>query len=294
MYVSLEPCNHFGKTPPCSQAVIAAKIARVVIGALDPNPKTARGGIEALKAAGIAVEVADFAPARALIEPFAVAIRSAARPFVALKMAASIDGFVASCPGVQEWLTGEPAREAVRDLRIQYDAVMVGAGTVRVDDPQLTVRPAHARLRPYTRVVACETDSVAADCRIFAPEEGYAQTVVLAPGAKSAAFAALHDVARVVPVGDGAELDVPAALRALRELGVQSVLCEGGPTFAGRLLALGLVDRLYWLIAPRVIGGTQAVPALNPPQNATLPSIAFDRVERLGDDLMLSGMVQRV
>lgn len=294
LYVSLEPCNHTGKTPPCSEAVITAKIARAVIGAADPNPRTAGGGIAALERAGIAVEVADFPAARMLIEPFTGAMQSPERPYIALKMAASLDAYVTSRTGVQQWLTGPAARDAVRELRIRYDAVMVGAGTIRTDDPQLTVRPAHVRLRSYARIVVCETESLAPSHRVFVPAENYERTVVLAPGGNASAFAGLQKAARVVPVGNDTQLDLTAAMRALRELGIQSVLCEGGPTLAGRLLALGLVDRLYWLVSPQVLATPDAVAALNPPAGAKLPSIAVDTVERLGDDLMLSGTVQRV
>src|SRR5579884_3487323 len=147
LFVSLEPCNHHGLTPPCSEAIVAAGIARVVIGAPDPNPKTNAGGIARLREAGINAQIVHDAWAQRLIEPFSVAVRTA-RPYITLKMAASLDGYVAPKPGAH-WLTGEVARERVRELRAAHDAVMVGAGTVRVDDPQLTVRPAHARRKPY-------------------------------------------------------------------------------------------------------------------------------------------------
>ena len=295
MYVSLEPCNHFGKTPPCSQAVIAAGIRRVIAGSLDPNPKTAGGGVAALQAAGIDVTVASGQPSR-LIEPFSRSIVHTARPYIALKMAASLDGLVASESGVQQWLTGAQAASFVRDLRITHDAVMVGAGTVRVDNPQLTVRPPRTRLRPYVRVVVCETDGILPDSNALKPTAGYDRTIVLAPAGARDRFDGLRDRADVLFVGedDARHLDLPAAMRTLREHGVASVLCEGGPTLAGRLLAQGLIDRMYWLLAPAVLGGSTGVKVLNTPEGASLPSITFDTVERLGEDLLLSGLVERV
>ena len=161
LYVSLEPCNHVGRTPACAQTVVDAGIRRAVIGTFDPNPRTNRGGVARLREAGIEVEIAGDTRALQLVEPFARAVRDK-RAYLTLKMAMSVDGAITSKPGVQEWITGEPERLYVRDLRIAHDAVMVGAGTVRVDDPQLTVRPPHDRLRPYVRVVVCETDSVPA------------------------------------------------------------------------------------------------------------------------------------
>jgi diaminohydroxyphosphoribosylaminopyrimidine deaminase / 5-amino-6-(5-phosphoribosylamino)uracil reductase len=294
-YVSLEPCNHHGHTPPCSEALIEAGIARVVIGALDPNPRTAAAGVRRLHEAGIAVDVLDDAAARALIERFRWTIAHEERPYVTLKMAASLDGYVASRPGAQQWLTGEIARERVRELRIEHDAVLVGAGTVRIDDPQLTVRPHATRRKPYARAVACETEAIDATSRILAPPAGappdaYARTVVLAPAGARATFAALEPLAEVVYVGDerALQLDLAAGLAALRERGIASVLCEGGPTLAGRLLARGLVQRVVWLLAPAFLRSETAVPALNGADVAGANGWRFDRIERVGDDMLLS------
>jgi len=292
-YVSLEPCDHHGRTPPCTDALIAAGIARVVIGALDPNPRTAEGGVRALRERGIAVDVLDDGAARARIERFRWTVTHDL-PFVTLKMAASLDGFVASRRGVQQWLTGPLVRERVRDLRAEHDAVMVGAGTVRVDDPQLTLRPHATRRKPYARVVVCERGEVPADRRIFAPPsdappDAYARTIVLVPGGARPAYAALEPLADVVPVGDADArvLDVRAAMRALRDRDIATVLCEGGPTLAGNLLAAGLVQRLTWFVAPVLLRGDDAVPAIGA-AGACATGWRFDRIERVGDDMLLS------
>lgn len=292
LYVSLEPCNHHGRTPPCSQAVADAGVTRVVIGAPDPNPKTNGGGIQFLRGRGIAVDLANDTSALEIVEPFAYAIR-ASRPYVSLKMAMSLDGYIASQQGRQEWLTGEPAREFVRELRIAHDAVAVGAGTVRVDNPQLTVRPAHHRLRDYVRVVVCETDTVDPQSAVFTREEGYAKTIVLAPAGAAPRFADLHGVADVLFVGASNELDLDmqAAFCALRERGITSVLCEGGPTMAGHLVAGGLVDRFHWLIAPRLLRSENAVPVLTAGALGGVRGLRFDRVEPLGRDVLVSGIV---
>jgi diaminohydroxyphosphoribosylaminopyrimidine deaminase/5-amino-6-(5-phosphoribosylamino)uracil reductase len=306
-YVSLEPCNHHGATPPCSEALIEAGIARVAIGVADPNPRTAGGGIARLRAAGITVELADDSWARAAIEAFAVAIVRE-RPYVHLKLAVSLDGYVAPAPG-SHWLTGEIARDYVRELRSSYDAVIVGAGTVRSDDPQLTVRPARTRLRPYVRVVACEEAPIPPDRRVlFDPRQGegvtYARTIVLAPAGARAAFAELERSAAFAKTGASAEmayvgepeartLDLAAALRELKARGITSVLCEGGPTLAARLLAQRLVDRLDWLVAPVLLANERAVPALRGADlNSSARGWGFDRVERLGEDLCLSASLE--
>jgi diaminohydroxyphosphoribosylaminopyrimidine deaminase / 5-amino-6-(5-phosphoribosylamino)uracil reductase len=293
-YVSLEPCDHHGRTPPCSEALIEAGAARVVIGALDPNPRTAEGGVRRLRAAGIAVEVAGDEAARALIERFRWTIAHDT-PFVTLKMAVSLDGYVAPRPNEPFWLTGELARERVRDLRIEHDAVMVGAGTVRIDDPLLTVRPHATRRKPYARVVVCETEPIAPSSRVLAPPAGappgsYAPTIVVAPRGARDRFAALEHLAEVVYAGDedARRLDLAAALRALREREIATVLCEGGPTLAGRLLTAGLVQRVLWLLAPRFLRSETAVPALNGADLSGANGWRFDRIERVGDDMLLS------
>lgn len=300
MYVSLTPCNHHGRTGPCSDALAEAGIGRVVIGARDPNPAAA-GGLERLRAAGIAVEVVDDPAAQALIERFVYSL-AAPLPFVTVKMAMSLDGAIAPRPGAAYALTGPLARERVRDLRCEYDAVMVGAGTIRIDDAQLTVRPHRARRKPYRRVVACETDTVPRGSRVFASPEGappgaYAPTIVLAPAGIRERFAALEPIAEVVAVGgaDARTLDLRAALCALRERGMTTVLCEGGPTLAGRLLEERLVQRIIWFVAPRFLQTPQAVPVL---AGADLTRAAdgwrFDRVERVGEDMMVSARVGHV
>jgi diaminohydroxyphosphoribosylaminopyrimidine deaminase/5-amino-6-(5-phosphoribosylamino)uracil reductase len=285
LYVTLEPCDHEGLTPPCSQAILASGIARVVVGTIDPNPKAA-GGIARLRDEGVAVVVADDAWSRALIEDFACSV-GRKRPYLRLKLATSLDGYVAPRPGERHWLTGAEAREYVRELRTTHDAVLVGAGTVRTDDPRLSVRPPRARRKPYVRVVACEHAAVPLDSAIFAPLEGYAPTVVLAPAGLRAEFAALEARADVIYAGAEADtaLDLERALEALRDRGIASVLCEGGPTLAGRLVERGFVDRIDWLLAPALLHGPDAVAALG---TEVAQMLHFDRVERLGADVLLS------
>jgi diaminohydroxyphosphoribosylaminopyrimidine deaminase/5-amino-6-(5-phosphoribosylamino)uracil reductase len=288
LYVSLEPCRHVGRTPPCTRAAIEAGIVRVVAGAPDP---TLHGGACELQASGVDVAISGDTVARDLIEGFSRSA-AAARPYVALKMAMSLDGAIASMPGIERRLTGEEERRYVRDLRIAHDAVLVGAGTVRVDDPRLTVRPPHHRLRPYVRVIACQTRGLSPRSRVFAPEEGYDRSIVLAPGALAPSLQDLRAVAEVIAVGppERSVLDLREGLDALYARGIFSLLCEGGPTLAARLIATGLADRFYWAIAPLFLRGDRAAPVLSgadmPPPGVRLQ---FDRVERAGEDVILSG-----
>ncbi len=290
MYVTLEPCDHTGLTPPCSLAVRDAGIARVVVGTMDPNPRTAGGGVARLREAGVVCDVAEDAWARELVDAFGIAV-ARSRPYVRLKLAASLDGYVASRTGEQRWLTGDRARAYVRDLRATHDAVLVGAGTVRIDDPQLSVRPPRARRRNAVRAIACEDAPVPRDRAIFAPLEGYDPTIVLAPAGLAERFAPLEAIADVAYVGDAtaATLDLRLAMEMLRARGIASVLCEGGPTLAGRLLEAGLVDRIDWLVAPTLLANANAVAALG--VGAIGIELDVDLVERLGPDVLLSARI---
>lgn len=273
LYVSLEPCAHVGRTPPCTPALLAAGVVRVVAGTADP---TGHGGAGELRDGGVEVTVSGDPGALDLIDIFAGAY-ALQRPYLALKMAVSLDGAISSRPGVREQLTGEMFRRRVRELRVAYDAVMVGAGTIRIDDPMLTVRPAHRRLRPYARIVACERAPIDPNSRVLDIEQGYAKTIILAPGALAARLDDLRGKAEIVAVGppESECLDLAAALRALRDRGIYSVLCEGGPTLAGRLIENDLADRFYWAIAPRLL--------------RTPTQLQFERVERVGHDVLLAG-----
>ncbi|MFN2450220.1 MAG: bifunctional diaminohydroxyphosphoribosylaminopyrimidine deaminase/5-amino-6-(5-phosphoribosylamino)uracil reductase RibD [Candidatus Baltobacteraceae bacterium] len=293
LYVSLEPCNHHGRTPPCTHALAQADITRVVAGTRDPDPRTAGAGFAYLREHGVAAQDAHDPQARDLIAPFARAIQSQ-RPFVTLKMAMSLDGFAAAGPGVQTWLTGEEARAFVRELRIEHDAAGIGAGTVQADDPQLTVRPARRRAVPYARVVFCGTEPPQRDRRIFAEQPGYAKTIVLASGANRKTVDTLGPAADVLFVGETPQLDLNLALDALYARGIMSLLCEGGPALAGSFLRLGLVDRLVWLIAPRFLHSPHAVPVVSGGTLAETRGLRVTSVERLGGDMMMTGMFERV
>jgi len=263
LYVTLEPCAHEGRTGSCAVALAPLGLARVVIGTLDPNPQTDGRGAEMLREAGVAVEIAGDDEARRIIEPFAIAIERA-RPYVALKMAISLDGSVSARQGERTQLTGDAWNAYVRELRAAHDAVMVGANTVRVDDPLLTIRPPKRRLRPYVRVVA--GTRIPPQSRVLAPVDGYDPTIVLDTSA-----------------------GLPAALADLYARGIRSVLCEGGPALATALLREDLVDRFYWAMAPSMLG-PEGVPAFNGVGPDVLQrGLRLDSVERFGDDVMLSG-----
>ncbi len=282
-YVSLEPCNHTGKTGPCAEALIAAGVSRVVFAAHDPNPKAA-GGAARLVAAGI--EVGDgvlAAEARDQNAPFFFAARGADRPFVTLKLAVSIDGAIVDASRQPGWLTGQEARAAVHRLRAESDAIAVGIGTVLADDPALTVRDAPAPRRAPLRVVFDRTARLPIGSRLARSARELPVLDVTdgsAPGAEAVLRSAGVDV-----------LAAPTAAAAMHELGTRGIrhlLVEGGATLGSSLLAADLVDRLVILQAPVILGaGALSAFAAFPSQRAE-QAPRFRVVERkaLGADLM--------
>jgi diaminohydroxyphosphoribosylaminopyrimidine deaminase/5-amino-6-(5-phosphoribosylamino)uracil reductase len=251
LVTTLEPCAHTGRTAPCVDAILAAGIRRVVIGVEDPDPVVRGAGIAALRAAGVAVDVGlREQEVRAYLAPY-LKQRTTGRPWVVLKLAATLDGRIAAPDGSSRWITGPEARADAHRLRAASDAVVVGAGTVRTDDPALTLR--HADGRDPLRVVL-----------------GRAQKG-----------------ARVHPALE-LEGDLGAVLDDLGGRGVLQVLVEGGATVAGAFHRAGLVDRYVFYLAPVLLGGDDGRPMLAGPGAATLADAWRGRmtaVERLGDDL---------
>lgn len=284
LHVTLEPCNHHGRTPPCVDAVLAAGIARVVIAVRDPNP-VAAGGLERLLAAGVRVVVADGAEAdaaRELNAPFFHAV-AADRPWVTLKLALSLDGAVADHTRRPGWLTSPPSRRAVHRLRAGSDAVAVGIGTALADDPLLTVRGVRRpRVAPLRVVVDRRARLPLGSALVRTAAEAPVAVVTEEPASASARSLADAGV-RVVGATSLAD-----GLRALGALGVRSLLVEGGAGIAGALLAHRLAHRLVIFQAPVVLGAG-ALPAFGevPATRAgEAPRLALLARRAVGDDLM--------
>jgi diaminohydroxyphosphoribosylaminopyrimidine deaminase/5-amino-6-(5-phosphoribosylamino)uracil reductase len=258
VYVTLEPCTHHGRTPPCVDRILQEGVARVVVGARDPNPEVRGKGIARLRRAGVEVLLMTRGPVaarcRALIAPFA-SVMERDRPWVVAKVAATLDGRVATKSGDAKWVTGEPARALVHTLRDRADAVLVGAGTVRADDPALTVRHGHKRSRDPARVVIDGGLVTSPKARVYAP--GGPRTLVMHTRGASERKARAFDragVERRVVAGRGGHTNLARALEALVEEGVTSVLVEPGPGLLTALLAADLVDELWWFTAPALVG----------------------------------------
>jgi len=280
VYVTLEPCAHFGRTPPCAKALVDAKVARVYVAMIDPNPLVAGAGIGMLRQAGIEVETGLLEePARALNRPFIKWIQTKL-PFVVLKSALTMDGKSATANGDSRWITSDRSRREVHRLRGVVDAIMVGVGTVLTDDPQLTCRVPGGK--DPLRVVV--------DSTLRIPRHAALLSVKSEAGTLIATCS--RDAARLEAVGSrgarilscresGGQVDLADLLRRLGEIGVQSILLEGGSHLAGAALRAGLIDKCMIFLAPKLVGG------------AGIGLFAGDGVAIMGDAIRLEGMTVR-
>lgn len=291
LYVNLEPCVDFPgkKTPSCTEAIIRAGIARVFVATRDPNPNVCGRGIARLREAGIEVVEGVLAEeAQKLNEVFFHWVTTR-MPFVVLKLAMSLDGKIASYTGKSQWITGEEARRLVQELRRKYAAVLVGANTVIMDDPELTVRdfPGPQPLR----IILDTHGRVPLTARVFSGEaKTLVATVDMPPEKEEALLAKGVEVLRL-PEREGG-VDLLRLLRTLAERGVDSVLVEGGGEVAWSFLSQGLVNKVYFFYAPIILGGKGAVPAVGGqgfPEPDQALRVRDLRVEWVGKDLALIG-----
>lgn len=294
LYVTLEPCNHHGQTPPCTETVLAAGIVRVVIANSDPNPRVAGGGAEFLRGQGLIVDCGLMAEAgRKLNEIFFKAITTG-HPFVIAKAAASLDGKIATRTRDSHWITGPKARIWVHRLRHQVDAILVGVGTVVADDPRLTTRLPGGQGRDPIRIIV--------DSRLRLPltaqvlnQESTAPTWIActsaAPPEKMAAIKSLGVEMILTPARDN-RVDLSALLATLGKRRIHSLLVEGGAEVQGAFFEAGLVDKFHLFLAPKFIGGRQAPGILGGSGIADLQDAhrAHDlAIQRLGPDILISG-----
>jgi diaminohydroxyphosphoribosylaminopyrimidine deaminase/5-amino-6-(5-phosphoribosylamino)uracil reductase len=289
LYVTLEPCCHHGKTPPCTEAILAAGIARVVVAAGDPFPAVAGGGITALAAAGIPVEVGLLeAEARRLTAPFRTLVTEG-RPWVIAKWATSLDGRLAAPAGGDRWISSPESLALVHELRGRVDGVLVGLGTAVADDPLLTARPEGPRRA--TRIVLDSTASLPAESRLVRSARDWPLLVAVGPGADSERVAALK--AAGCEVWQGLEADPDERLGSLlRELGRRrftNLLVEGGAAVLGSLFSSGLVDEVHAFTAAKILGGPgDSLPVLPDP-----PPVEVEEILHPGGDILVRGLVRR-
>jgi diaminohydroxyphosphoribosylaminopyrimidine deaminase / 5-amino-6-(5-phosphoribosylamino)uracil reductase len=294
-YVTLEPCSHWGRTPPCADALIAAGARRVVAAIEDPDLRVAGGGLARLRAAGIAVEAGLCAAEAGEINAgFFHRVRRG-RPLVTLKLASSLDGRIATSSGESRWITGPPARERAHLLRATHDAILVGTGTVISDDPQLTCRLPGLAHRSPVRVALDRQLRIPLGARLVAEARQIPTWVVTLRTADQGRQQALHESGVEIIATEPSEeldqaghIDLARALGLLGERGLTRLLVEGGGRLAAALLRGGLVDRLVWLHAPLLLGGDgiPAVAALGFDRLADAPAFEHLATETVGDDVI--------
>jgi diaminohydroxyphosphoribosylaminopyrimidine deaminase/5-amino-6-(5-phosphoribosylamino)uracil reductase len=297
IYVTLEPCNHFGKTPPCTQAILSAGIKRVVIGTRDPNPKAA-GGVEFLKAHGVTVEIDCLQQAcRMLIAPFLKHVVTGL-PWVISKAAMSLDGRIATRAGESKWITNDRSRACGHVLRAAVNGIVVGIGTVLADDPELTCRLPNGSANNPVRFVLDSTLKLPLNSRLCVTAL-QVRTVVVAAEPVSLVRKAQLEARGVevwsLPCGqDGHRVSLSAFLKRVGQCGIQSLLIEGGAGVNGAFWDEGLVDEMFWFYAPLVIGGLKARTAIDGMGVERLEQALKPKglcIHRIYGDILLHGMI---
>jgi diaminohydroxyphosphoribosylaminopyrimidine deaminase / 5-amino-6-(5-phosphoribosylamino)uracil reductase len=294
LYVTLEPCNHQGKTPPCTQAILAAGVRRVIIAARDPNPQVTGGGADFLAARGVEVDVGLMAAeARRLNEAWLHYVNRG-RPWVMAKAACSLDGKIATVGGESQWLTGEAARGLGHRLRHRVDAIVVGIGTVLADDPQLTTRRPGGRGKDPIRIVLDSRLRLPLTARMLKLDSEaptWVATTSQAPPETIRALTARGAQVLVLPA-DADRVSLPALLAELGARQVQSLLVEGGAETLGTFFDQRLVNRFYFFYAPKILGGQQAPGMVGGQGIVHLGEAHIAKnlsVRRVGGDLLVSG-----
>jgi len=290
VYVTLEPCNHWGQTPPCAEALIEAGVARVVVATRDPDPRVDGEGLGRLRSAGVAVTEGVLATeARELGAGFASRLLRH-RPLVTLKLATTLDGRIATGAGESRWVTGVPARRMAHVLRGRHDAVLVGVGTVLADDPDLTCRIPGFRPTDVVRIVVDTHLRTPLISRLVTTAGESPTWMLIRAGSDPDRRRAIADLGvRVIETGSAtAGVDLAKGLAALAEAGLTRVLVEGGAKIAAAMLRADLVDRIAWFHAPSVMGGDgwPAVQAFGVEQLAQMPRFVRRAMRPLGDDML--------
>jgi diaminohydroxyphosphoribosylaminopyrimidine deaminase/5-amino-6-(5-phosphoribosylamino)uracil reductase len=295
LYVTLEPCCHRGRTPPCTEAIVEAGIARVAYACGDPDPRARGRGCRELEGAGIEVEAGMLEEEAERLNEAYLKHKRTGRPFVTLKLAMTLDGKIATRSGESRWITGEAARRRVHEMRDRSDAVMVGVGTVLADDPRLTTRGIEGR-RDALRVICDSRARTPPQAQVVRQESDAPCLVAVTGGADTERVEALEGAGAEVlslPARDG-RTDLEALSLALGERDIMSVLLEGGGTLAWGALEAGIVDKVALFYAPMILGGEGAVPAVGGAGIERITDALRLRdmtVERVGDDLLVEGYV---
>lgn len=300
IYVTLEPCNHYGKTPPCTKKIIDSGIRRVVVAAPDPNPFVSGGGIQYLQEHGIKVEVGVCKDeAETLIEDFIWYVQHDKIPFVVLKCAATLDGRLATSTGDSRWITGEKSRKFVHELRHAYDAILVGSGTLHKDNPSLTCRIEgfNGTTRDPRRIILDSSLSIDPGAKVLTQRSNADTIIATSPNADPEKRATLENMGvTVLTVPEkGDALDLNNLLGQLGKMGIMTLLIEGGATVIASALASSVVNKVLFFIAPKILGGDDGVPVCR----GRSPLFMKDALQlknvdmrRFDDDILIQGYLK--
>lgn len=297
LYVTLEPCNHTGRTPPCTEKILASGIRRLVVAMADPNPHVRGGGIDLIRQQGIEVTTGVLeSQARRLNEAYVKYITTGL-PFVVVKCAATLDGWIATGSGDSKWVSGRRSRQYVHRLRNAMDAILVGVDTVVADDPRLTVRLKDVEGSQPRRIILDTQLRVSADARVLRCEDGADTIVVAGPAAaenRIKRIAAAGARVLAAPVKNG-RVDLAALMPMLGQMQVTSLLIEGGGAVIGSALRDRIVDKIVFFYAPKIFGGDNGVPMCRGSgaerMGDSIP-VGNINVHRFDDDVMIEGYVK--
>lgn len=296
MYVTLEPCSHYGKTPPCADKIVEKKIGRVVVGALDPNPLVAGRGIEKIRNAGIPVITGILAERSIALNEVFMKYIVTKRPFVLLKAAMSLDGKIATADGESQWISCEASREEVHRLRHELTGIMAGIGTVLADNPMLNCRIPGGK-QPV-RIIVDSHLSIPETSKLVCSAKEFplvVATLEKSDAAKKERLEAQGLKVIEVPADKGGHVDLNILMERLGEMKIDSILLEGGGRLAEGALKAGIVDKVQFYIAPMLIGGESAKTPVEGPGISALSEawhISDWKAETIGDDIKITGYIK--
>ncbi|NOX35243.1 MAG: bifunctional diaminohydroxyphosphoribosylaminopyrimidine deaminase/5-amino-6-(5-phosphoribosylamino)uracil reductase RibD [Deltaproteobacteria bacterium] len=298
IYVTLEPCNHFGKTPPCTRKIIKAGIKKVVVGCKDPNPDVCGGGIKFLEENGIKVVSGILAKeAFTLVEDFAWFVQNDKKPFVILKCASTLDGRTATSTGDSKWITNEKSRAFVHRIRHETDAILIGSGTLHADNPSLTSRIKGVKTKDPIRIVLDTNLTIKEDAKLLNLDSDARTIIVAGPGCSKEKRARLETKGIMVLELALREqrLDLNELMIKLGKMSILSLLIEGGSTVAGSALKAGIVNKVLFFLAPKFLGGSDGTPVFE----GNGPELIKDAfllknmdITRFGTDLLVQGYLK--
>jgi diaminohydroxyphosphoribosylaminopyrimidine deaminase/5-amino-6-(5-phosphoribosylamino)uracil reductase len=294
LYVTLEPCNHFGRTPPCTETILKSGLKRVVVGMRDPNPKISGGGCEFLVEKGIEMKIGILeSECRQLNEAFLKFVTTG-RPFVIAKSALTLDGWTATSLGHSQWITNKRSRQFVHRLRDGVDGVMVGIGTVLADDPMLTTRLKNRRGRDPIRIIVDSRLRIPDNARVLNIDSPAKTLVAVGRGVPSESLKKIQKnrvSALVCPTKKG-RIDLAALTSILGETNITSILVEGGSALIGSMIRERLIDKFYIFKAPKILGGNDGIPMASGPGPKRMDEclrLKDIKVRRFGDDILIMG-----